>query len=219
MARQPRVREGLTLEEFLRRPDIDEHPYLEYIDGRIGAKVSPKKKHSRLATRLSRHLDQFAEPAGLGSAFVELRCTFAGRSIVPDVVFLLDEHIFTDEAGEIVDETPLPPDIHIEIISPKKGMRQADEKLLHATAHGCPLGWLIHPYRKTIDVYRPGRPPGAADTRRRPGGRARPAGVPPGGGRGLRLADPPPAGSGGRARMSPDPMPLLRPQGPGTHDD
>ena len=36
---------------------------------------------------------------------------------------------------------------------------QWDMKLIHATAHGCPLGWLIHPYQKTIDVYRPGRPP------------------------------------------------------------
>ncbi|HEX8199666.1 MAG TPA: Uma2 family endonuclease [Isosphaeraceae bacterium] len=161
MARLPRVREGLTLEEFLRRPEIDEHPYLEYIDGRIEAKakVSPQKKHSRLATRLITHLNQVAEPAGLGSAFVELRCTFAGRSIVPDVVFLLSEHILADKTGEIADETPLPPDIHIEIISPKQGVGTAAEKLLHATANGCPLGWLIHPYRKTIDVYRPGRPP------------------------------------------------------------
>jgi Uma2 family endonuclease len=32
-------------------------------------------------------------------------------------------------------------------------------------AHGCPLGWLIHPERKYVDVYRPGRPVGrlAAD--------------------------------------------------------
>jgi Uma2 family endonuclease len=159
MARLPRVREGMTLEEFLKRPDIDEQPYLEYIDGRIEARVPPQKKRSWLETCLSRHLDQFAEPAGLGSAFVALRCNFAGRSIVPDVVFLLAEHIDTDEKGEIADETPLPPDIHIEIIPPEEGMSKVDEKLLNSTANGCPLGWLIHPYRKTIDVYRPGRPP------------------------------------------------------------
>ena len=37
-------------------------------------------------------------------------------------------------------------------------MRTSHEKLVHSTAHGCSLGWLIHPYRKTVDVYRPGRP-------------------------------------------------------------
>jgi Uma2 family endonuclease len=158
MASPPRIRPGMTIEEFLRWPDIDGHPYLEYIDGRIEAKVSPEKKHSRLSTRLVAHLDRFAGPVGLGEAFVDLRCTFAGRSIVPDVVFLRDEHIAADDQGEIADETPLPPDIHVEIISPKQGVRPAHEKLVHSTAHGCALGWLIHPYRKTIDVYRPGRP-------------------------------------------------------------
>jgi Uma2 family endonuclease len=159
MASPPRIRKEMTLEEFLELPDIDDHPSLEYIGGRIEAKVSPQKKHVRLQKRLTRRFDDFAEPAGLGEAFEELRCTFAGRSIVPDVAFLLAEHIVTDENGEIADETPLPPDIHIEIISPKKGMRKADEKLIHSTANGCSLGWLIHPYRKIIDVYRPGRPP------------------------------------------------------------
>jgi Uma2 family endonuclease len=159
MSRPPRLREGMTLEEFLRRPDIDEHPYLEYIDGRIEAKVSPQKKHSAIQGGLRDRMNRFATPLRLGRAFVELRCTFAGRSIVPDVVFLLKAHIELDDQGELLDETPWPPDIHVEIISPKKGVRKAHDKLVHSTGHGCPLGWLIHPYRTTIDIYRPGRPP------------------------------------------------------------
>ncbi len=92
-------------------------------------------------------------------AFVELRCTFAGRSIVPDVAFLLEEHIDTDEQGRFVNETPIPPDIHVEIISPDQSVTKSHEKLVHSTSNGCPLGWLIHPERETIDAYRPGRPP------------------------------------------------------------
>jgi Uma2 family endonuclease len=157
MASPSRVQAGLTLEEFLRLPE--EKPYLEYIDGRIEAKVSPQKKHGLIENRIINRLNQFAEPAGLGLAFPELRCTFAGRSIVPDLAFLLDEHIPSDENGEIADITPIPPDIHIEIISPEQSVRKSQEKLAHSTSHGCSLGWLIDPYRKTIDVYRPGRPP------------------------------------------------------------
>jgi Uma2 family endonuclease len=104
-------------------------------------------------------MNQFAETGGLGWAFPELRCTFAGRSIVPDVAFLLAEHIVSDESGEVADITPIPPDIHIEIISPEQSLRKSQEKLAHSTSHGCSLGWLIHPYRKTIDVYRPGCSP------------------------------------------------------------
>src|SRR5215207_7666611 len=100
MARSPRVRGRMTLEEFLRRPEIDEHPYLEYIDGRIEAKVSPQKKHSVIQGRFVERFNHFATPLRLGYAFPELRCTFAGRSIIPDVVFLLKAHIELDDRGE-----------------------------------------------------------------------------------------------------------------------
>src|SRR5215469_6420841 len=86
MASPARVDKKITLEEFLRMPEIDEHPYLEYIDGRIEAKVSPQKKHGRLEKRLMTHIDAYAEPRQLGETFPEVRCTFVGRSIIPDVV-------------------------------------------------------------------------------------------------------------------------------------
>ncbi len=135
----------ISLEEFLRMPEIDEQPYLEYIDGRIEAKVSPQKKHGRLEKRLMIHIDAFSEPQQLGETFPELRCTFAGRSIIPDVVFLLDEHIETDERDEILDPTFRPPDIHVEIVSPDQSVQKCREKLLFSRANGCPLGWLIDP--------------------------------------------------------------------------
>src|SRR3954451_10035849 len=149
MASAPQGHEGMTLEEFLRLPDIDEHPYLEYIDGRVEAKVSPQKKHTVLQDEFATRLNGFARPARLGRAFPELRCTFAGRSVLPDVTFLLDAHIEVDALGEFVDETPHPPDTHIEIISPDRSVKKSHAKLIHSTANGCPLGWLVHPYKKT----------------------------------------------------------------------
>ena len=157
MASPAHIRKAITLDEFLCLPKIDERPYLEYIDGRIEAKVSPQKKHGILEKRLMNHIDAYAEPRQLGQAFPELRCTFAGRSIIPDVVFLLDEHIETDEEGEVLDPTLWPPDIHVEIVSPDQSLRKCREKLAFSTANGCPLGWLIDPGRRTVSVYRPGR--------------------------------------------------------------
>ena len=157
MSTASHVRRPICLEEFLRLPEIDEKPYLEFIDGRIEAKVSPQKKHSLIATRLTRCLDDHAMPTGLGCSFVELRCTFAGRSIIPDVVFLLREHIAVDANGEAVNETLIPPDLHVEIISPDQSPRKAREKLRHSTRSGCALGWLIDPERRTVEVYRAGR--------------------------------------------------------------
>jgi Uma2 family endonuclease len=154
MASRTRIRQKMSLEEFLKLPE--DKPSLEYIDGRIEAKVSPQKKHTEIEAELRNFFNAFASPRKLGRAYVELRCTFAGRSIVPDVVFLLKEHIEIDASGEPLDETPWPPDIHVEIISPDQGMKRCQAKLSHSTSNGCSLGWLIHPDRKTIDVYRPG---------------------------------------------------------------
>ena len=56
MASPAGVSKTITLEEFLRMPEIDEYPYLEYIDGRIQAKVSPQKKHGMLEKRIMIHI-------------------------------------------------------------------------------------------------------------------------------------------------------------------
>jgi Uma2 family endonuclease len=159
MASSPRTRQPATLEEFLREPGIDEHPYKEYIDGRIEVKASPQTKHSVLTLRLSSALVGYAEPRGLGFAFPELRCTFAGRSIIADIVFLLAEHIVTDELGVVIDEILRPPDIHVEIVSPEQFVSRLRRKLVHSTANGCPLGFLIDPERNEIEVFRPSSEP------------------------------------------------------------
>jgi Uma2 family endonuclease len=159
MASAARVGETMTLEEFLRMPGIDERPYKEFIDGRVETKVSPQKKHSVITLELSNHLLRHARPRRLGLPFPELRCTFAGRSIIPDIAFLLNEHIEVDEDGEFLDSTPYPPDLHIEIVSPDQSVRKCREKLVFSTANGCPLGWLIDPIRRTVHVYRPGQRP------------------------------------------------------------
>src|SRR5512135_236454 len=152
-----KIREGLSLEEFLRLPE--EKPYLEYIDGRIEVKVSPQFKHSVLQFRLTECLNQFAGPTRLGWAGPELRCTFAGRSIVTDICYLRMEHIELDDQGEPVDRVRRSPDLHVEIISPEQSVRKSMRNLTFSITHGSSLGWLIHPYKKTVAIYRPDREP------------------------------------------------------------
>ena len=79
----------LTLEQFLTLPE-EEAP-LEYEEGRIIQKVSPKGEQSKLQPAFARLFDEFAEPSGLARAFTELGFTHGGRSYVPDVsVYLWD---------------------------------------------------------------------------------------------------------------------------------
>jgi Uma2 family endonuclease len=159
MATRSQARTGMTLEEFLNWPRIDEKPYLEYFDGRIEPKMSPKTFHSVLQDEILAGLNRVARPTRLGRAFPELRCTFAGRSIVPDVLFLVEERIQVDSRGYFLNEILIPPDIHVEIRSPRQSIKKSKEKLAHSVANGCPLGWFLDPERETIDVFRPGQPP------------------------------------------------------------
>jgi len=79
--------ERLTLEEFLKLPETK--PASEYIEGEIIQKPLPKTKHSLLQLITWNEINQVTETPKIAYAFPELRCTFGGRSIVPDIAVLL----------------------------------------------------------------------------------------------------------------------------------
>ena len=121
--------------------------------------MSPQFRHGVIGINVTTALNNFAKPRRLGLAVVELRCSFEGRSIIPDVVFLLDARIRTDDRGELVDEVPTPPDIHFEIRSPDQSRSRTVEKIEHSLRHGCPLGWYFDPDQRIVGVYRPDQKP------------------------------------------------------------
>ncbi len=149
------VRQGLSLEEFLRLPE--EKPALEYeADGTVTQKVAPQGKHSRLQLMLSNRLNDFAEPARLAMAFPELRTTFAGASYVPDVALYLWDRIPWDANGEVPDEFYEPPDIAIEILSPEQRRNRLRARCEWYVEHGVRLSLLVDPRTRQVDRFRPG---------------------------------------------------------------
>jgi Uma2 family endonuclease len=161
MSSPARVGATMTLEELLRLPGIDERLDKEFIDGRVETKPYLGARASELMARLTYSLDHFAEPEGLGEPFISLRCAFAGRSVVAAIAFLEDSKIGVDEQGEIVDDVWVIPDIYVGFSSPEEPSDDRPrERLEFATAHGCPLGWLIDVERLTVHVYRPGQQAG-----------------------------------------------------------
>jgi Uma2 family endonuclease len=73
----------LSLEEFLSLPETK--PASEYINGQIVQKPMPKGRHSGLQGKFCGVVNQIVEEPKIAYAFPELRCTFGGRSIVPDI--------------------------------------------------------------------------------------------------------------------------------------
>ncbi|MEC4815455.1 MAG: Uma2 family endonuclease [Scytonema sp. PMC 1069.18] len=141
----------LTLDEFLKLPETK--PASEYIDGQIIQKPMPQGKHSTIQTELSTNINAIVKPQHIARAFSELRCTFGGRSIVPDVsVFTLDR-IPRDENGEIANVFQASPDWTIEILSPDQSQTKVVKNILHCLKYETQIGWLIDPDEQTVFVY------------------------------------------------------------------
>ncbi len=148
---------SLSLEEFLQLPETK--PASEYIDGRIYQKPMPQGKHSRLQTRFSTEINQRMESERLGCAFTELRCTFAGRSIVPDISVFSWERIPRTASGEVENAFTIHPDWVIEILSPDQRITRVINNILFCLNNGTNLGWLIDPEEKNVIIFQPGQQP------------------------------------------------------------
>ncbi|MDB9526538.1 Uma2 family endonuclease [Oscillatoria sp. CS-180] len=144
---------ALTLQEFLKQPETQ--PASEYINGQIIQKPMPKGKHSLLQTRLSAVLNAALQPEQVAWALAELRCTFGGRSIVPDISVFTWSRIPCDANGEIANTIDTHPDWTIEILSPEQSQTRVTKNILHCLQHGSKIGWLIDPDEQTVLVYLP----------------------------------------------------------------
>jgi Uma2 family endonuclease len=154
----------ITLDEFLRLPYLDESPVWEYADGVAIQKPMPKFRHSILQKQLLIALDNSSDNY---TALPELRCTFAGRSVVPDISVIAWSRIQVNDNGEPEDNFIEAPDWTIEILSPDQKATRVIDNILHCLHYGCKLGWLVDPDDRSIltfaaqqepNIYRENRP-------------------------------------------------------------
>ena len=143
----------LTLEEFLQQSETK--PASEYIDGQILQKPMPKVEHSVIQGDLSTAINALLKVDKVGRALPELRCTFDGRSIVPDITVLPWAVIPREENGKVAGELFAAPDWMIEILSPGQSQTKLVKKIMHALAHGTQMGWLIDPAEECVLAYTP----------------------------------------------------------------
>lgn len=151
------VSDALTLAEFLALPE--EKPALEYVAGVVTRKVSAGIEHSMLQARLVELVNRFGEPRRLVMAVFELRATFGGASVVPDVAVLRWERIPHTPTGRLGGDLTEPPDIAVEIVSPGQSVNALIRRCLWYVANGVPLALLIDPEDESIVLFRPGAEP------------------------------------------------------------
>jgi Uma2 family endonuclease len=151
----------ISLEEFLLLPETK--PASEYVDGQIYQKDMPQGKHSTLQTRFGNRINQVGEPQKLAFAFPELRCTFGGRSLVPDIAVFEWSRIPLNAKGEIENRFEIVPDWTIEILSPDQNPTRVINNILFCLNHNAKLGWLIDPEEKLVLVFKPQQQPEAKE--------------------------------------------------------
>ena len=134
----------ITLEEFLKQPETK--PASEYINGQIIQKPVHQRKHSTLQIELASAINQAGKAKKLAYVFTELRCTFAGCSIVPDIAIFEWQRIPLDDNGQIVDRFEIAPDWIVEILSPEQWTNRVIRKIVFCLKNGTKLSYIIDAY-------------------------------------------------------------------------
>ena len=151
----------ITLAEFLQQPETK--PAREYIDGYIIQKPMPQGQHSRIQQKLINTINTITEDAHVALALPELRCTFGGRSIIPDVSVFRWQRLPTNDDGTIANAFNAAPDWTIEILSPEQSSTRVVSNILHCLNHGGLGGWLIDPNESLVQVYLPNQLPASLE--------------------------------------------------------
>lgn len=145
-----------TLKAFLTLPE--KKPALEFENGLVTRKPLPKGKHSTLQRVLVDVFNRIALPGKLGYAFPELRATFGGQSYVPDVAFYRWARIPRDPDGQVADDFLDPPDLAVEILSPKQSVTALVRRCVWYVENGVGVALLVDPVDRSVLAFWPGRP-------------------------------------------------------------
>lgn len=144
----------ISLAEFLDLPETK--PASEYIDGQIIQKPMSQGHHSIIQSELATELSLILKRKGIATPFTELRCTFGGRSIVPDLAVFENARV-PNHAGEIENVFTIAPDWTIEILSPGQSANKVLKNINHCLAHGTQMGWLIDTEDRSVVISQIGQ--------------------------------------------------------------
>ena len=131
-------------------------PALEWVNGRVLQKVSPKRKHAIAQTRFAAALDAWAQKGRRGTVGTEWRFRIQPpgehrRPLVPDVAFL-SYATLPFKAQQVTDEPGVAPDAVVEILSPDDRPADIEEKIRVYLAAGAGVVFLVDPDRQAVET-------------------------------------------------------------------
>ena len=147
----------LTLADFLELAATK--PEQEYLAGEIVQKPMPQGEHSVLQASLVTEINRVGKPQKRACAFPELRCTFAGSSIVLDLAVFEWQNIPLKSNGKIANKFEIAPDWTIEILSSNQSANRVIRKITFCLSQGTKIGWLIDPEDESVIIFEPNAAP------------------------------------------------------------
>ena len=146
----------MTADDLLAMPDSGKG--YELVDGRLVEKAMGSKS-SAVNRRVSKHVGIFVDEHGLGEVYDSeggYQCFphDPNRVRKPDVSFVRQERL---PGGESPDGwSRLPPDLAVEVISPKDRVQKLNEKLADYRSVAVPLVWIVDQKTRTVVVQTAG---------------------------------------------------------------
>ncbi len=152
----------MTDEEFMRFCAVNEVLRVEREpNGDILVMTPAGIKTSRMNSRITRLLDEWAEQDGRGIAVDSNGgFTLPDNSVrAADAAWLLKSRWNALSQADQARFSPLCPDFVIELRSPSDSIADLEAKMEQWMANGAQVAWLIDPERKLVAIYRPGDQP------------------------------------------------------------
>ena len=134
-------------------------------NGEILVMTPAGSRTSKMNSRLTRLLDEWAEADGRGVVF-DSNGGFSlpdGSMRAADAAWVMRSRWDALSDGEQSGYAPLCPDFTIELRSPSDHLAALKKKMKQWIANGVQLGWLIDPEGKNVSIYRPGEQPEILD--------------------------------------------------------
>jgi Uma2 family endonuclease len=112
-------------------------------------------------SRLIRRFDEWAEREGSGRAFGNSTgFTLPNRSVrSPDIAWVRNSRLRQLTKDEWEKFLPLCPDFVLELRSPSDRLTDLKTKMREYIDNGARLGWLLDPFSKQVQIYRPDSEP------------------------------------------------------------
>ena len=126
----------------------------ELLDGELIEMSPTNYPHGRLAARIARYLEEFAETRQLGEACVEVGFYPSNdrRTLLsPDVAFITTARLPDGNAYAFVGFMP---DLAVEIMSPSNTYAELRRKIAIYLENGTLLVWIVNPMEHQTEVFR-----------------------------------------------------------------